>query len=210
VARYKLDLPISVIRALNDPANESPKPGDRVFAGTTFKLAARPVDALRAAENTAARAGYEVVSLGADVEGEARDVAAAHAQFARELHAQGKRAAIISGGELTVTIRGKGQGGPNQEYALALAIALDGMEQIAAIAGDTDGTDGGGGLASDPAGAIVDGNTVARAQKLGLDPAAFLANNDSTGFFAKLGDLLTPGPTYTNVNDFRAILVDRA
>jgi hydroxypyruvate reductase len=165
---------------------------------------------LRAAEKAAAEADYEIVSLGADVEGEARDVAAAHARLARDLRAQDKRAAILSGGELTVTIRGSGRGGPNQEYALALAIALDGMTNVAAIAGDTDGTDGGGGLASDPAGALVDGRTASRARALGLDPAAFLTNNDSTGFFSRVGDLLTPGPTYTNVNDFRAILVDRA
>jgi len=137
-------------------------------------------------------------------------VAAAHARLARDLNAQGKRAAILSGGELTVTIRGKGQGGPNQEYALALAMSLDGLSNVAAIAGDTDGTDGGAGLATDPAGALVDGATASRARALGLDPAAFLADNDSTGFFRQLGDLLAPGPTYTNVNDFRAILVDRA
>jgi hydroxypyruvate reductase len=154
-------------------------------------------------------AGYECVSLGANVEGEAREVAAAHAGLARELSAQGKRAVIISGGELTVTIRGKGRGGPNQEYALALAIALAGLPAVAAIAGDTDGTDGGTGAATDPAGALIDGETVARARALGLDPAAFLADNNSTGFFAALGDLLTPGPTFTNVNDFRALVVDR-
>jgi hydroxypyruvate reductase len=210
VARFALDLPESVNRALEDPANESPKPGNKVFAGTQFHLAARPADALRAAEKAAAAEGFEVVSLGADVEGEARAVAAEHAALAREMRATGRRAAILSGGELTVTIRGQGRGGPNQEYALALAIALDGLERVAAIAGDTDGTDGGGGLATDPAGAIVDGTTAARARAQGLDPAAFLADNDSTGFFARLGDLLRPGPTYTNVNDFRAILVDRA
>jgi hydroxypyruvate reductase len=116
---------------------------------------------------------------------------------------------ILSGGELTVTIRGKGRGGPNQEYALALAIALDGMADVAAIAADTDGTDGGAGSAADPAGAFLDDNTVARAKALGLDPAAFLADNNSTGLFEPLGDLLLPGPTYTNVNDFRAIVVDR-
>ncbi len=129
--------------------------------------------------------------------------------LARELRAQGKQAVIISGGELTVTIRGKGRGGPNQEYALALAMAIDGMPAIAAIAADTDGTDGGAGDAKDPAGAIVDGELVARARARGLDPAAFLADNNSTGFFSALGDLLVPGPTYTNVNDFRAIIVDR-
>ncbi|MEP7031946.1 MAG: MOFRL family protein, partial [Pseudolabrys sp.] len=104
---------------------------------------------------------------------------------------------------------GKGRGGPNQEYALALAIALSGMPGVAALAGDTDGTDGGNGAATDPAGALIDGDSVARALAKGLDPAAFLADNNSTGFFEALGDLLNPGPTFTNVNDFRAIVVDR-
>jgi hydroxypyruvate reductase len=116
---------------------------------------------------------------------------------------------ILSGGELTVTIQGQGRGGPNQEYALALVREFDGISGLAAIAGDTDGTDGGTGLPDDPAGAIVDSQSAARARALGLDPALFLADNDSTGFFARLGDLLRPGPTYTNVNDFRATLVDR-
>ena len=120
-------------------------------------------------------------------------MAQAHAKLARELRAQGKRAVILSGGELTVTIRGKGRGGPNQEYALALAIALAGMPAVAALAGDTDGTDGGAGAATDPAGALLDGETVARAKALGLDPAAFLADNNSTGFFEALGDLLVTG-----------------
>ena len=209
VAKYKLELPDAVTRALNDAKNESPKPGDPAFAGAPFALAARPADSLRAAEAAVAKAGYECVVLGADLEGEARDVAAEHAKLARDLRAQGKRAVILSGGELTVTIRGKGRGGPNQEYALALSLALDGMDGVAALAGDTDGTDGGGGDATDPAGAYCDGQTAARAKALGLDPAAFLANNDSTGFFEALGDLVAPGPTYTNVNDFRAIVVDR-
>jgi len=208
VAKYRLELPPSVTRALNDPANESPKPGDPAFANTSFALAARPADSLRAAEAAVRAAGYDCISLGPDVEGEARDVAAAHAQRARELRAKGSRAVILSGGELTVTIRGQGRGGPNQEYALALAIALSGLPKVAALAGDTDGTDGGAGSASDPAGALLDGETAARAKALGLDPAAFLAQNNSTPFFEALGDLLTPGPTYTNVNDFRAIVVD--
>jgi glycerate 2-kinase len=163
---------------------------------------------MRAVEGAVRAAGYECISLGDRVEGEARDVAADHARLARELRGQSKRAVIISGGELTVTIRGKGRGGPNQEYALALAIALTGMPAVAALAGDTDGTDGGSGAATDPAGALVDGESVVRAQAKGLDPAAFLADNNSTGFFTALGDLLCPGPTYTNVNDFRAIVVD--
>jgi len=208
VAKFKLDVPESVARALNDPANECPKPGDAAFANTDYSLIARPADSFRAAEAAVKAAGYECVLLGANVEGEAREVAAAHAANARELQAAGRRAVILSGGELTVTIRGKGRGGPNQEYALALAVELAGTQGIAALAADTDGTDGGEGSAADPAGAIVDGETAARARKLGLDPAAFLADNNSTGFFERLGDLLRPGPTFTNVNDFRAILVD--
>jgi hydroxypyruvate reductase len=164
---------------------------------------------MRAAEAAVVAAGYECVMLGDQLEGEARDVAEEQAQLARNLRAQGKRAVILSGGELTVTIRGKGRGGPNQEYALALSIALEGMKGVAALAGDTDGTDGGAGLATDPAGAICDGRTTERAKALGLDPAAFLADNNSTGFFEALGDLVASGPTYTNVNDFRAIVVDR-
>ena len=104
-------------------------------------------------------------------------------------------------------IRGTGRGGPNQEYALALALALQGTPGIAAVAGDTDGTDGGGGSPDDPAGAFINETTLDRARNLGLDPAAFLDDNDSTGFFERLGDLLRPGPTFTNVNDFRAILI---
>ena len=208
VAKYNLDVPDSIKRALNESKNETPKPGDDIFAGNQVVLAARPVDAMRAAEAAVRGAGYDCISLGDRVEGEAREVAAAHAQLALKLRAQGKRGVILSGGELTVTIRGKGRGGPNQEYALALAIALAGMSAVAALAGDTDGTDGGSGAATDPAGALVDGESVARAKARGLDPAAFLADNNSSGFFETLGDLLVPGPTFTNVNDFRAIIID--
>jgi len=208
VARFRLQLPEAVVHALNDPANESPKPGEPAFANTEFHLIARPADSFRAAEAAIRAVGYESVFLGERVEGEAREVAAEHARLAREIRSSGRSAVILSGGELTVTIRGQGRGGPNQEYALALAEGLSGTSGIAALAGDTDGTDGGVGSAEDPAGAYVDGNTASRARELGLDPAAFLADNDSTGFFEHLGDLLRPGPTFTNVNDFRAILVD--
>jgi glycerate 2-kinase len=209
VARYRLDLPDVVTRALADPSNESPKPNDPLFARTEFKLIARPADAFRAAEREAQRLGYEPVMLGDRIEGEARDVAAEHAARARALQKEGRRAVILSGGELTVTIRGKGRGGPNQEYALALAVALQGAPGIAALAGDTDGTDGGAGSADDPAGAVIDETTLPRARSIGLDPAHFLSDNDSTGFFSRLGDLVETGPTWTNVNDFRAIVVDR-
>lgn len=208
VTKYGIDLPPSAKVLLEDPGMETPKSGDPLFANTTFEIIARPADSIAAASQAARAAGYEPVSLGADVEGEARAVAAAHAALAKKIMAEGRRAAILSGGELTVTIRGTGRGGPNQEYALALALALDGARGISAVAGDTDGTDGGGGAATDPAGAFVDESTLARARAAGLDPAAMLADNDSTGFFEALGDLLQPGPTLTNVNDLRAILVD--
>ena len=209
VARIRLDVPEAVARALADPVNESPKPGDPIFASTQFKLIARPADAFRAAEQAVRAAGYEPVMLGDRIEGEARDLAADHAARALVLQQQGRRAVILSGGELTVTIRGKGRGGPNQEYALALAIALQGAAGIAALAGDTDGTDGGAGSPDDPAGAFIDQTTLDRARWRGLDPAHFLSDNDSTGFFSRLGDLVETGPTCTNVNDFRAIVVDR-
>jgi hydroxypyruvate reductase len=208
VQRYRLQLPASVDHALSDVVNETPKPGNAIFGGTEFRLVARPADVFHAAETAVRAAGFDCIFLGDRVEGEARAVAADHASVARELRAQGRRAVILSGGELTVTLRGAGRGGPNQEYALALALAIDGMLATAAIAADTDGTDGGAGNPDDPAGAFVDGSTASRARSLGLDPASFLAENDSTGFFRRLGDLLVPGPTFTNANDFRAILVD--
>jgi glycerate 2-kinase len=208
VARYRVAASQLVTRALCDPANETPKPGQSVFAGTSFALATRPAEVFRQAESAVRKAGYDCVLLGTQVEGEAREVAAQHARLACELKAQGRRVVILSGGELTVTVRGRGRGGPNQEYALALAVALAGTGGVAALAADTDGTDGGSGQANDPAGAFIDASTLPRARQLGLDPADFLNDNNSTEFFARLGDLLTPGPTFTNVNDFRAIVVD--
>jgi hydroxypyruvate reductase len=209
VGKYRLELPEAVIKALNDPENESPKPGEPIFANNSYRILARPADALAAAQRRARAAGYDVVVLGDRLQGEARDVAAEHARLARDYAAQGRRVAILSGGELTVTLRGGGRGGPNQEYALALAYHLGGAQGISALAADTDGTDGGRGQADDPAGAFIDDTTLSRAEAAGLDPAAFLADNDSTGFFNGIGDLFIPGPTFTNVTDFRAILVDR-
>jgi hydroxypyruvate reductase len=208
-ARYGLALPDAVRRALEDPANETPKPGDEVFAATDYRIVARPADALAAAAGRAKAAGYECIVLGGRLQGEAREVAAEHARLALSVRAEGRRAVILSGGELTVTLRGQGQGGPNQEYALSLAIHLGGAPGIAGLVADTDGTDGGGGRPDDPAGAFVDETTLTRAQVAGLDPAAFLADNNSTGFFNGIGDLFRPGPTFTNVTDFRAIVVDR-
>src|SRR5665647_2700931 len=201
VAKYGLDVDDAVRRALDDPGNESCKPGDPAFARAQFELIARPKQSLDAAVKIARDAGYEVIDLGADLEGEARSVAADHAQLALKARKDGKRVAILSGGELTVTVRGNGRGGPNQEYALALAGLLRDTAGISALAADTDG-------AADPAGALIDEGTFARMKSLGLDARAYLDNNDATAFFAATGDLLLTGPTLTNVNDVRVILVD--
>jgi glycerate 2-kinase len=210
VAKYNLVVDDAVKRALDDAGNESCKPGDPAFARARFEMIAKPKASLDAATNVAKNAGYEVIGLGADLEGEAREVAADHARLALKACREGKRTAILSGGELTVTVRGNGRGGPNQEYALALAGILKDTTGIVALAADTDGADGGAGSASDPAGALIDQTTFAKMKSLGLDPAAYLANNDATAFFSATGDLLLTGPTLTNVNDVRVILVDPA
>ncbi len=208
VAKYGLEVDDAIRRALDNANNESCKPGDVAFARAQFELIARPRASLDAAVTLAKDAGFEIIDLGADLEGEAREVAAEHARLALEARAQGKRVAILSGGELTVTVRGNGRGGPNQEYALALASLLKDTPGVSALAGDTDGADGGAGSASDPAGAVIDQATFAKMTSLNLDPQAYLANNDATAFFAATGDLLLTGPTLTNVNDIRVILVD--
>lgn len=205
---FKVDLPVSVEAALSDERNETPAPDDPVFEGNVFTLVSRPADALAAAADMAKSLGYAVEMLGDSLEGEAREVAREHGKLALQYATQGKRIALLSGGEFTVTVTGNGKGGPNQEYALSLLEALDGAENVWALAADTDGTDGGEGSADDPAGAIVGPASPARAAEFGLNPAEFLQNNDSTGFFERIGDLVITGPTRTNVNDFRVILVD--
>lgn len=206
--RFGITPPPEIAAALAEPANETLKPGDPALAKAHYALIAAPRASIEKAARLARSAGYAVEMLGDALEGEAREIGAAHAQLALSARRAGRRLAILSGGELTVTVRGNGAGGPNQEYALGLLAALGGAEGITALAADTDGIDGGGGSAADPAGAIVGEDSLARAVALGLDPAAFLANNDSTSFFAALDDLVRCGPTQTNVNDFRAILVD--
>jgi len=208
IAKYKLEVDDAVRRALGDSGNESCKIGDPTFARACFELIARPRQSLDAAVKLARDAGYEVVDLGADLEGEAREIAADHAKLALHARAESRRIAILSGGELTVTVRGQGRGGPNQEYVLALANLLKDTTGISALAGDTDGADGGSGKATDPAGAMIDATTFAKMKALRLEPQAYLDNNDATAFFAATGDLLLPGPTLTNVNDIRVILVD--
>ena len=208
LARYNLAVDDAVHRALDDPRNESCKADEPAFARARFELIGRPRDSLDAAVAAARQAGYAVIDLGADLEGEARDVAAAHAALARQALAEQRQVAILSGGELTVTVTGNGRGGPNQEYALALAAELADTDAFSALAADTDGADGGAGSPTDPAGAVIDARTFAAMRRLKLDPAAALADNDATGFFAATGDLLVSGPTLTNVNDVRVILVD--
>jgi hydroxypyruvate reductase len=208
VAKYGLAVDDAIRDALNNPANESCKPGDAAFARAQYELIARPQASFDAAIRAAKDAGYAIIDLGANLEGEARTIAADHAKLALKARADGKRVAILSGGELTVTVRGQGRGGPNQEYALALAGLLQNTASISALAADTDGADGGAGKATDPAGAVIDATTFAKMKSLGLDPKAYLDNNDATTFFEATGDLLLTGPTLTNVNDIRVILVD--
>ncbi|MEE8272247.1 MAG: glycerate kinase [Alphaproteobacteria bacterium] len=209
VAKYRIAPTEAVARHLSEAAEESLKPGDPRLATATYHLIARPAGMLAAAAREAEAAGYRPVVLGDALEGEARAVAADHAARALDQARSGAPVAILSGGELTVTITGTGRGGPNREYALALALALGGDPRVAAIACDTDGADGAPGSdGADVAGAIVGPDTLARAAERSVDGAAHLADNDAGGFFERLGDAVVTGPTRTNVNDFRAVLVN--
>jgi glycerate 2-kinase len=204
LAKYRIAPPTSVTARLNDPAAETPKPGDPRFAQVENRIIATAQGSLAAAAKVASDAGITPIILGDDIEGEAGAVAAEQARMAIEMATQTATPRIlISGGETSVAVRGTGRGGRNAEFLLALAIALDGHPQIHAIACDTDGIDG----TEDNAGVFLRPDSLARARALGLDARAVLANNDGYGFFASLGDLVVTGPTRTNVNDFRAILV---
>ena len=200
--KYGIDEPAALIRHLGSGAEETPKPGDPRLAEAETRMVATPAMALAAAAGAAREAGYEPAILGDALEGEARALAREHAGLARDAS---PGTVLLSGGEATVTVTGAGRGGPNAEYALALASALDGAPGIFAIACDTDGIDG----TEDNAGALVTPDTLACARAAGEDAAARLAANDAYGFFAGIGDLVMTGPTLTNVNDFRAILVSR-
>ena len=207
MAALGLAIPPLVEAALAARSNETPKPDDPAFRNAEYRVIATPAAALEQAAGLARQQGYEVLSLGDAVTGEAREVAQQHAELARAAKDAGRRVAIISGGELSVTVlNAKGRGGRSQEYALALAIALEGLAGVCALAADTDGIDGGEGKASDPAGATIDAATLDRARH--LDAQKFLDNNDATTFFEAADGLIVRGPTHTNVNDFRVILVD--
>jgi hydroxypyruvate reductase len=209
MAALGLDVPAAVREALKAPENETPKPGDAVFSRSEYRIIATPRDALDRAAELAREAGYRVIDLGDRVTGEAREVAAEHGRMALDARQRGERVAILSGGELEVTVRNRdGRGGRSQEYALALALAIAGQRGIAAIAADTDGIDGGEGLVTDPAGAIVTSQSVEEGQRRHMDATTALDKNDATPYLDALGALVTRGPTHTNVNDFRAILVD--
>jgi len=205
--RYGIDLPPNVRRILDSGEGESVKSGDPRLARADVRMIATPQRALEAAATVAENAGVTPAILGDAIEGEARDVGKVMAGIALHVAAHGEPFAppcvLISGGETTVTVRGDGRGGRNVEFLLALAIALEGEPGIFAIAGDTDGVDG----QEDIAGAIAAPDTLARAWAAGIRPRDALANNDGHGFFGALGDSVITGPTLTNVNDFRAILV---
>jgi len=203
LTRHGIALAPHVAAVLADPTFESPKPGDPRLANSEFRMAATQADALAAAAAVARANGFTVIDRGTSVEGEAQAVAKIEADIARDCAARSERAVILGGGELTVTLGGDGTGGPNREYALALALELNGHPSIHALAADTDGIDG----TDDGAGAIVTPVTLARAGALNLDPRSALEAHDSGGFFATLGDALVTGPTRTNVSDFRAIVV---
>lgn len=207
--KYAMTMPPAVAAVLNAKADETPKLGDVRFALVENTLIATPQMSLQAAAQVARDAGYTPMILSDRIEGEARDVAVVHSAIAYQVvnHGQPLKApaVILSGGETTVTVRGTGgRGGRNTEFLLALAIHLDGLEGVHAIACDTDGIDG----SEDNAGAVIHPDTLARAAAVGLDAKAFLANNDAYSFFTGLNDLVMSGPTLTNVNDFRAILID--
>ncbi|MCA3260442.1 MAG: glycerate kinase [Telmatospirillum sp.] len=203
LAKYGIEPAPEIAARLADPAAETPKS----LPHAAYRMIAAPIQSLDRAAEIARAEGFAVHSLGPDLEGEARDVAAAHADLVRRIKAgHGPVASpcvLLSGGETTVTVRGHGRGGRNAEFALALAVALDGLAEVWALAGDTDGIDG----TEANAGALVAPDTLARARVLGLSASERLADNDGYGFFAALGDLVTTGPTHTNVNDFRAIVI---
>ncbi|MSP66619.1 MAG: glycerate kinase [Alphaproteobacteria bacterium] len=209
LARHGIAVRDAVARHLATPAAATPKPGDPRLARSRVTLVATPQGALEAAAAVAVRAGYVPLILGDAIEGEAREVARVHAGITRQVlrHSQPVAApcVLLSGGETTVTVRGPGRGGRNTEFLLALAIALGGAPGVHALAADSDGIDGAGAAA----GAVIAPDTLARARAAGLDARAHLDGNDSHSFFAALGDLVLTGPTRTNVNDFRAVVIER-
>ncbi|MBH88934.1 MAG: glycerate kinase [Magnetovibrio sp.] len=207
IENYDIDAGPAILRALENPFLETPKPGDERLKGNETHLIATPQISLEAAAREARNAGFNAIILSDRIEGEACEVAKVMAAIALQVVRYGQPAerpcVLLSGGETTVTVRGRGRGGRNAEFLLALAVALDGEPGVSAIACDTDGIDG----SEDNAGCIIGPDTLERASAQGLDPEKFLATNDAYSFFSALDDLVISGPTLTNVNDFRAIVV---
>ncbi len=208
VDRYRIDLPPEVRAVLTSGRGESVKPGDARLARNEVRMIATPQMALEAAARVAEAAGYRAHILGDAIEGEARDVGKVLAAMALQVAERGQPftapCVLLSGGETTVTVRGSGRGGRNVECLLSLAATLGGHARIHALMGDTDGVDG----MEEIAGAVAGPDTLARAWALGMPVLAYLANNDGHSYFGALGDAVITGPTLTNVNDFRAILID--
>ncbi|PBC09757.1 glycerate kinase [Mesorhizobium sp. WSM3859] len=207
IAAYGMKLPASVMAYIQSPAADAPRPDDPRFDGNEVQLTASAGVSLEAAAAEAKRQGIEAVILSDAIEGEAREVGGVHAAIAREVTTRNrpfkKPVLILSGGETTVTLRAKGKGGRNSEFLLAFAIGIDGVNGVHALAADTDGIDG----SENNAGAFADGSTVARMRAAGVDAKAMLAGNNAWTAFNAVDDLFVPGPTGTNVNDLRAILV---
>jgi glycerate 2-kinase len=208
VRRYGIDLPAAALALLESGRGESVKPGDPRLANCAVRMVATPQIALEAAAAVARKAGVAAYILGDAIEGEARDVARAFAGIALQVAAHDQPVpapcVLLSGGETTVTVRGRGRGGRNVEYLLSLAIALDGHPLIHALAGDTDGVDG----QEEIAGAVIAPDSLVRSWTAGFRPRDVLADNDAHSLFTALGDSVVTGPTLTNVNDFRAIYIE--
>ncbi|MBK8082566.1 MAG: glycerate kinase [Devosia sp.] len=207
VSLHRLQLPAAAEELLASDSNPAPLPSDPRFAHNSVRVVASAALSLEAAAEGARATGIDAHIVSDAVEGEAREVARVHAALAREVRTRGRPfarpALLLSGGETTVTVRGAGRGGRNAEFLLAFAIAIDGIAGISALAADTDGIDGSG----DNAGAVADGQTASRMRAAGIDPRLALADNDAYAAFNAIGGLFVTGPTGTNVNDFRAILV---
>jgi glycerate 2-kinase len=207
IAAYGMKLPAAVMAHINSPAADAPRVDDPLFSRNEVHLIASAGVSLEAAAAEARRHGIEAVILSDCIEGEAREVGGVHAAIAREVATRNrpfpKPVLILSGGETTVTLRAKGKGGRNSEFLLAFAIGISGIGGVHALAADTDGIDG----SQDNAGAFADGSTVSRMRAAGVDAKAMLAGNNAWTAFKAVGDLFVPGPTGTNVNDLRAILI---
>jgi len=209
IGKYRIKLPPSIRTHLDRADAETPKPGSSLLEKASVRIIVTPQDALESAAKVARDAGVTPIVLSDSMEGESQDVAHVHGAIARQIMQRGQPwpapCVLLSGGETTVTIRGTGAGGPNSEFLLSLMLSLDGAQGIYALACDTDGIDG----SENNAGAIIGPESLGRSLNQGLDPKQYLANNDAFTFFSAIGGLVVTGPTHTNVNDFRAILITK-